>query len=93
MKKTGESYTAARRQFLRSKETTMADAVPRRKQSNLQTPVDRLQLTLKTAQTLKEQEINDLGELVRKSDRDFVRAGLNSQQRIEIREVLASQGL
>ena len=93
MKKTGESYTAARRQFLRSEETTMTDAVPRRKPSTPQTPVDRLQLTLKTARILKEQEIYDLRELVAKSDRDFVRTGLNSQQRIEIREVLASQGL
>ena len=63
------------------------------KQSVLESSIDQLQLTLKTAGVLKEHDIQSLGQLVSKTERELADIGIGSQRRIEIKEVLASRGL
>lgn len=93
MRKTGESYTAARRHFLRSEEAKMTTRDMRQEQSILQLSVAHLQLTLRTARVLKAHDINSIGELVEKTENELTDIGLERQGRVEIREVLASRGL
>jgi DNA-directed RNA polymerase alpha subunit len=93
MYKTGESYTAARRHFLHSEEAKMTTLATRPEQSKLRSPVDHLQLTLKTARVLKQHDIMNIGQLARMTERELADIGIGSQQRIEVREVLASRGL
>lgn len=92
MHKTGESYTAARRHFLHSEEATMTQHTGQQ-QPELDLPLDHLQLTLKTARALKQHHISTVGDLAGKTDGELAAIGIARQNRIEIREVLASRGL
>lgn len=92
MRKTGESYTAARRHFLRSKESEMTKStVPHEPCERL--PIAHLQLTLKTALALKQHHIERIGQLIDKTETELAGIGLAAQSRIEIRDVLAARGL
>ena len=93
MRKTGESYTAARRHFLSSEEASMTTRYVRQEQSALSLSVDRLELTLRTARVLKTHDIKTIGQLVGKPENELADIGLAREGRIEIREVLASRGL
>lgn len=93
MLKTGESYTAARRHFLMMEEANMTQPKKPQEQSALGSPIDRLELTLRTVRALKQHDIRTIEQLVGTTERDLADAGLAMESRIEIREVLASRGM
>lgn len=93
MRKTGESYTAARRLFLHSEEADMTTRRVRHEQSALHSSIDRLELTLRTARILKQHDIETIAQLARKTESELAEIGLARQGRIEIREVLACRGM
>ena len=93
MRKTGESYTAARRHFLRSEETGMTTRYVRQERSALSLSIDRLELKLRTARVLKNHDIKTIGQLLGKTEEELADIGLPREGRIEIREVLASRGI
>jgi len=59
----------------------------------LDLPLDALQLTLKTTRLLKRHDVRTIRHLAAKTDSDLAAIGIAAQNRIEIREVLASRGL
>ena len=93
MHRTGQSYAAARRSFLHSKEADMTKQNSTPEASLLRQPIDRLELTLRTARVLRQHEITMIGQLAGKSERELADIGVSAQGRIEIREVLASRGI
>ena len=93
MNKTGESYTTARRHFLRSEEGNMTIRAEQQDQSVLGLSVDHLELTLKTARVLKTHNIKTIRQLAEISESELADIGLGSEGRIEVREVLAPRGL
>ena len=84
MLRTGESYTAARRHFLRAEEAGMT----RPTESPLNQPIDTLNLTVKTTKVLKQQNISTIAALRDRTEAELSDLGLAPQSRIEIREVL-----
>jgi DNA-directed RNA polymerase alpha subunit len=93
MRKTGESYTAARRHFLHSQEASMTTRYAGQDRSELNLSVDRLQLTLRTKRVLKQHDIKTIRQLVGTTENELADIGLAVQGRIEIRDVLASRGM
>lgn len=90
MQNTGESYMAARRHFLNSKDFNMTKRADISSNALLGLPIERLQFTLKTTQTLKANGLQHIGQLVNRSS---PLVGLDSEGEIELKEVLASRGL
>ena len=93
MLRTGESYTAARRHFLQPEQATMTQPSPQRRSADLDLPVERLQLTLRTTRLLEQRGVTTIGQLAEKTEDELAEIGIAGQNRIEIREVLASRGL
>ena len=76
MRKTGESYTAARRHFLNSKDLPMTEQVIQAEPAILDLSIDHLQLTLKTARQLRRHGIERIGQLVEQaSGRNIIEQG------------------
>ena len=56
-------------------------------------PIENLQLTVRATRVLRDHGIRTIGELVAKTEDDLVAIGLAAQNRLEIRDVLASRGI
>jgi DNA-directed RNA polymerase alpha subunit len=93
MRKTGESYTAARRHFLRRKEEDMTNGTHSSDRATLNQPVERLDLTLKTLRFLRQHGVQTIRQLSARSEIELAELGLPVERCIEIREVLASRGM
>ncbi len=93
MQRTGESYMAARRHFLDSKDLKMTKRMNRRVSSLSEQPIGKLQLTLETTRILKAQGIERVKDLVELRSDERNKLGLGSKRAIEVRDVLASRGL
>ena len=91
MRRTGESYTAARRHFLSSKDLHMTHPSNDRK-NPAELPIEQLQLTLETTRALKAQGIHQVQHLLDARARDGDLPGLDQQRLVEVRDVLASRG-
>ena len=91
MRHTGESYMAARRHFLDSKDLQMT------KRTNCtpldELPIGQLQLTLETTRILKAQGVERVKDLTRAKAGGAHWPGLDAQREVEVRDVLASRGL
>ena len=91
MRRTGESYTAARRHFLDPEDSRMT-----KKHTSdpfLDRPIEHLELTRRTIRSLKNQGIERIGQLVEKAAAGFEPSGFERpESAIEIREVLATRG-
>ena len=88
MRRTGESYTAARRHFLQQKEVGMT----RPNQPALDVPIEHLQLRLRTTRKLRSAGISRAAQLLEQTDVELAASGLDRLALVEIREVLASRG-
>ena len=88
MRRTGESYTAARRHFLRKEEVDMTEP----NQIALEASIETLQLRLQTTRRLRSAGVTRIPELSERSDAELEALGLDRITRVEIREVLASRG-
>jgi hypothetical protein len=93
MSRTGESYTAARRHFLRPKDSHMNKQTQNTDEATRALSIDQLALTLKTARVLKGQGVERIGELVDKAALGMDGLGLDLKAKTEVRDVLASRGL
>ena len=93
MRRTGESYTAARRHFLSPKDAHMTKQTQHTEEAILTSSIDQLALTVKTARLLKAQGVECIGQLLQKSTLGLDRLGLDQKAEIEVRDVLASRGL
>ena len=93
MRKTGESYTAARRHFLVRQGPHMTTQAARTDETMLELPIDQLQLTLETTRILKAQGIEHVGQLLEKTVGGTDALQLETKRAIEVRDVLASRGL
>jgi DNA-directed RNA polymerase alpha subunit len=94
MRRTGESYTAARRHFLGPKESHMTRQATHMDEAILGLSIETLELTLKTNRALKRQGIERIGQLVEKVAAGMDDAGFEREESaVEVREVLASRGL
>ena len=96
MRRTGESYTTARHHFLHplqnAKEHPMNRSANRNAGLPLNQSIDELQLTLRTSRILKSSGIEQIGQLLSRSERERRTLGLDSRSEVELREVLASRG-
>ena len=88
MQRTGESYTAARRHFLRQEDLKMTQG---KTPPVHELPIDALHFTVKTKRTLKARGIERVGELLDENS-GYESLGLSRERALEIREVLASRG-
>jgi len=93
MRRTGESYTAARRHFLSPKDSHMARQTQHIDEAILTSSIDQLALTVKTARTLKAQGVERIGQLLEKAALGLDVMGLDQKAEIEVRDVLASRGI
>ena len=95
MRRTGESYTAARRHFLIPKEPPVNRTTSEFTTHDLLLgqSIDELHLTLKTSSTLKSRGIRKVGELIRGMAPESGTLGLEPICELELRAVLASRGL
>lgn len=93
MRRTGESYTAARRHFLVPKDLHMKTRANRADETALKSTIDQLQLTVKTTATLRNRGIETVGQLIEATSGGMDSLGLAPEKVIEVREVLASRGL
>jgi hypothetical protein len=92
MRRTGESYAAARRHFLVPKDSRMSKQATQADETLFGLSIDQLQLTLKTTRILKGQGIERIGQLVEISAAGMDKLRLERVRAIEIRDVLASRG-
>jgi hypothetical protein len=92
MLRTGESYMAARRHFLDSKDLQMTKRTNRQESPLEELPIGQLQLTLETTRILKTRGIESVKDLIDAQSKPN-RLRLDPRRAIEVREVLASRGL
>ena len=93
MRRTGESYTAARRHFLSPKDSHMTKQTQHTEEAILTSSIDQLALTVKTARVLKSQGVERVGQLLEKAALGLDGIGLDRKAEIEVRDILASRGL
>ena len=71
----------------------MTEQVNQTEPAILDLSIDHLQLTLKTARSLKENGIERIGQLVDRARSGLADLGLEREQVIQVKDVLASRGL
>ena len=92
MRRTGESYMAARRHFLATKDLQMPPRKAHEEHTLSSLSIDQLQLTLETTRILKTQGIHRLEQLLDAQAGGLESLGLAPQRTIEVRDVLACRG-
>ena len=71
----------------------MTEQVTQAEPAILDLSIDHLQLTLKTARQLRRHGIERIGQLVERASAGLANIGLEREQVIQVKDVLASRGL